>query len=96
MIAYARRNWRKLVTFFDYPKDIRRVIYTTNAIELLNMTLRKVTKNQGSFPNDEAVFKILYLALKNAAKKWTIPIQNWKQAMNHISILFEKRMAHLD
>ena len=91
-----RRNWENLVTFFDYPKDIRRAIYTTNAIESLNMTLRKVTKNRGSFPNDEAVFKILYLALRNAAKKWTMPIQNWKDAMNQFSILFEERMAHLD
>jgi len=101
-----RNNWENLSTFFNYPQEIRRVIYTTNAIESLNMTLRKVTKNRGSFPNDEAVFKILYLALKNAAKKWTMPIQNWKQAMNHFSILFpacrswhagrEERMANLD
>lgn len=91
-----RNNWENLATFFDYPQGIRRVIYTTNAIESLNMSLRKVTKNRGSFPNDEAVFKILYLALRNAAKKWTMPIQNWKQAMNHFSILFEDRMTHLD
>ena len=91
-----RNNWQNLVTFFDYPQEIRRVIYTTNAIESLNMTLRKVTKNRGSFPNDEAVFKILYLALRNAAKKWTMPIQNWKGAMNHFSILFEDRMIYND
>ncbi|MBN4081161.1 IS256 family transposase [Caldithrix abyssi] len=91
-----RNNWENLVTFFAYPQDIRRVIYTTNAIESLNMSLRKVTKNRGSFPNDEAVFKILYLALRNAAKKWTMPIQHWKDAMNQFSILFEERMAHLD
>ena len=91
-----RNNWQNLVTFFDYPQEIRRVIYTTNAIESLNMTLRKVTKNRGSFPNDEAVFKILYLALRNAAKKWTMPIQNWKGAMNHFSILFENRMIYND
>jgi len=91
-----RNNWENLATFFDYPQGIRRVIYTTNAIESLNMSLRKVTKNRGSFPNDEAVFKILYLALRNAAKKWTMPIQNWKQAMNHFSILFEDRMTHLN
>lgn len=91
-----RNNWPNLVTFFDYPQNIRRVIYTTNAIESLNMSLRKVTKNRGSFPSDEAVFKILYLALKNAAKKWTMPIQNWKEAMNQFSIMFEERMVHLD
>jgi putative transposase len=91
-----RNNWENLSTYFDYPLEIRRVIYTTNAIESLNMTLRKVTKNRGSFPNDEAVFKLLYLALRNAAKKWTKPIQNWKAAMNHFSIIFEERMANLD
>lgn len=91
-----RNNWENLSTFFDYPEDIRRVIYTTNAIESLNMSLRKVTKNRGSFPNDEAVFKILYLALNNAAKKWTMPIQNWHDAMNQFSIMFEERMTHLD
>jgi len=72
------------------------VIYTTNAIESLNMSLRKVTKTRGSFPNDDAIFKILYLALRNAAKKWTMPIQNWKDAMNQFSIMFEERMAHLE
>ena len=91
-----RDNWTNLSTFFDYPKDIRKVIYTTNAIESLNMSLRKVTKTRGSFPNDNAIFKILYLALRNAAKKWTMPIQNWKDAMNQFSIMFEKRMAHLE
>ena len=91
-----RDNWTNLSTFFDYPKDIRKVIYTTNAIESLNMSLRKVTKTRGSFPNDDAIFKILYLALRNAAKKWTMPIQNWKAAMNQFSIMFEDRMAHLD
>jgi len=91
-----RDNWTNLSTFFDYPKDIRRVIYTTNAIESLNMSLRKVTKTRGSFPNDDAIFKILYLALRNAAKKWTMPIQNWHDAMNQFSIMFEERMAHLN
>ena len=57
------------------------------------MSLRKVTKTRGSFPNNDAIFKILYLALKNASKKWTMPIQNWKEAMNHFAILFEDRMV---
>ena len=86
-------NWELLTPFFGYPEGIRRAIYTTNAIESLNMSLRKVTKTRGSFPNDDAIFKILYLALKNASKKWTMPIQNWKQAMNHFAILFEDRMV---
>ena len=91
-----RNNWERLTPFFGYPEGIRRAIYTTNAIESLNMSLRKVTKNRGSFPNDDAVFKILYLALRNASKKWTMPIQNWKEAMNHFAILFEDRMIYND
>ena len=87
-----RRNWEQIIPFFAYPADIRKVIYTTNAIESLNMSLRKVTKNRGSFPNDEAMFKLLYLALRNIAKKWTLPIRDWKAAMNRFSILFEDRM----
>lgn len=87
-----RRNWLQIIPFFAYPADIRKVIYTTNAIESLNMSLRKVTKNRGSFPSDEAMLKLLYLALKNIAKKWTLPIRDWKAAMNRFSILFEDRM----
>lgn len=89
-----RRNWAQVIPFFAYPTDIRKVIYTTNAIESLNMSLRKVTKNRASFPNDEAMFKLLYLALKNMAKKWTRPIMNWKGAMNQFSILFEGRVPN--
>lgn len=87
-----RRNWDQIIPFFAYPADIRKVIYTTNAIESLNMSLRKVTKNRGSFPNDEAMLKLLYLALRNIAKKWTLPIRDWKAAMNRFTILFEDRM----
>lgn len=91
-----RNNWEQLTPFFDYPAEIRRAMYTTNAIESLNMSLRKVTKNRGSFPNDEAVFKLLYLALNNASKKWTMPIRHWKDALNHFAILFEDRMICSD
>lgn len=90
-----RRNWAQVIPFFAYPPDIRKVIYTTNAIESLNMSLRKVTKNRGSFPTDEAMLKLLYLALKNIAKKWTLPIRDWKAAMNRFTILFEDRMPNL-
>lgn len=90
-----RRNWAQVIPFFAYPADIRKVIYTTNAIESLNMSLRKVTKNRGSFPNDEAMLKLLYLALNNIAKKWTLPIRDWKAAMNRFTILFEDRMPSL-
>ena len=87
-----RRNWVLIIPFFGYPADIRKVIYTTNAIESLNMSLRKVTKTRGSFPNDEAIFKLLFLAMKNITKKWTQPIRDWKAAMGRFTILFEDRM----
>jgi transposase-like protein len=79
---------------FSYPEDIRKAIYTTNAIESLNMSLRKVTKNRGHFPSDEAMFKLIYLALKNIAKKWTMPIRGWKSALNQFSIMFDDRTPH--
>ena len=87
-----RRNWPRLIPFFDYPPEIRKVIYTTNAIESLNMSLRKITKNRGSFPTDEALTKLFYLALRNIAKKWTMPIRDWKAALNRFTIQFEERM----
>ena len=87
-----RNNWRRLSVFFDYPPQIRKVIYTTNAIESLNASLRKVTKTRRSFPTDESVMKILYLAIHNISKKWTMPIRDWKQAMGQFMILFSDRM----
>ena len=90
-----RNNWERIIPMFSYPPEIRKAIYTTNAIESLNMSLRKVTKNRGSFPNDEAMTKLLYLAMKNISKKWTLPIRDWKSAMNQFTILFEGRMPIL-
>ncbi len=87
-----RNNWERIIPLFSYPTEIRKAIYTTNAIESLNMSLRKVTKNRGHFPSDEAMFKLLYLALKNIAKKWTMPIRDWKSALNQFSIMFHGRM----
>ena len=87
-----RNNWMRLRTFFAYPPEIRRAIYTTNAIESLNNGLRKVTKNRGAFPSDEAAIKLLYMALRNIMKKWTMPIQNWLTALNQLSIIFEGRL----
>jgi putative transposase len=93
MIARSwRSNWTRVIPFFAHPIDIRRVIYTTNAIESLNMSLRKVTKTRGSFPNDDAVFKLLYLALRNIARKWTVPIPDWKSALNRFAIIYENRL----
>lgn len=87
-----RNNWQRIIPFFDYPPEIRRVIYTTNAIESVNMSLRKVTKNRGSFPNDESLIKLFYLALQNASKKWSMPLRDWKPALNRFTIQFEDRM----
>ncbi len=88
-----RNNWERLTPFFDYPPPIRKVIYTTNAIESLNASLRKVTKTRRSFPTDESVMKVLYLALHQISKKWTMPIRDWKQAMGQFMILFGDRVS---
>jgi len=87
-----RRNWARLTPFFDYPREIRKVIYTTNAIESVNMSLRKLTRHRGSFPTDEALMKLLYLALRNISKRWTLPIHDWKAALNRFTIQFEGRI----
>jgi transposase-like protein len=88
-----RTHWPNLITIFDYPEEIRKAIYTTNAIESLNSVIRKATKKRKVFPNDEAALKVVYLATQAAAKKWTMPIQNWKLAMNRFMIEFEKELA---
>jgi len=87
-----RRNWARITPFFDYPPEIRKVIYTTNAIESINMSLRKVIKTRASFPTDDAVTKLFYLALNNISKKWTMPIRDWKAALNRFTIQFEDRL----
>ncbi len=87
-----RRNWDHVTPFFAYPAEIRKVVYTTNAIESLNMSLRKVIKTRGSFPTEEAAMKMLYLALEHIAKKWTMPVQDWKGALQRFAILFGDRV----
>ena len=87
-----RSNWARVVPMFSYPSEIRRAVYITNTIESLNVTLRKVSKNRALFPNDEAVFKLLDLALRNISKRWTMPIPNWSGALNQFAILFEGRV----
>ena len=84
-------HWEKIIPFFAFPHDIRKAIYTTNAIESMNMTLRKVLRNHRSFPTDESVMKVIYLAIQNISKKWTMPIRNWKSALNRFAIEFEGR-----
>jgi transposase-like protein len=87
-----RADWTALTTFFDYPPAIRRVIYTTNAIESLNHSLRKVLKPRGAFPDDGAILKLLYLALTRVAKRWTRPVRDWAAALNTFAVLIPDRM----
>ena len=87
-----RQNWERLIPFLSYPQEIRRVIYTTNVIESVNSSLRKVLKNRGSFPNEDAVVKLIYLALRNISEKWNLPIRDWALAMNRFAIMFDGRM----
>jgi putative transposase len=84
-------HWERIVPFFAFPTDIRKAIYTTNAIESMNMTLRKVLRNHRTFPTDESAMKVIYLAINNISKKWTMPIRNWKNALNRFAIEFEGR-----
>lgn len=86
-------NWANLNTFFSYPSDIRKAIYTTNAIESLNSVIRHATKKRKIFPSDDSVKKVVYLAIISASQKWTMPIHNWKAAMSRFIIMFEDRMA---
>ncbi len=88
-----RRHWANLNTLFNYPQDIRKAIYTTNAIESLNSVIRKAIKNRKLFPNDDSAKKVVYLAIMQASKKWTMPIRNWKPALNRFIIEFEDRIA---
>ena len=87
------RHWENVIPIFDYPMEIRRVIYTTNAIESLNRSLRKVIKTKAVFPSEEAVLRQMYLAMNNISKKWGQPIKNWKSALSHFAILFPERFS---
>jgi putative transposase len=87
-----QNNWDDLATFFQFPKEIRRLIYTTNTVEGYHRQLRKVIKNKGSFPTEQSVRKLLYLATMNITKKWTAPIRNWPLILNQLAIRFDDRM----
>ena len=89
-----RNHWENLNTLFSYPTDIRKAIYTTNAIESLNSVIRKAIKKRKLFPSDESASKVVYLAIQNASKKWTMPIRNWKPALNRFMIEFEDRLTN--
>lgn len=82
-----QRNWSGIIPFFAFPAEIRKVIYTTNTIESVNRQIRKIIKNKGVFPDDKSIMKIIFLALQNAAKKWTMPIKDWALALNQFEIL---------
>ena len=90
-----RRNWERITPFFAFPAEIRKVIYTTNAVESLNMSLRKIIKTRGSFPNEEAALRLLWMALRNHSKKWSF-VQNWREALNRFQILWPERMPALE
>jgi putative transposase len=93
VIRSWEQNWHKLSTYFKYTEDIRRIIYTTNTIEGFHRQVRKVTKNKGVFPSDDALLKLVYLAYRNISKKWTQPLQNWSLTVSQLSIHFEGRLT---
>jgi transposase-like protein len=87
-----RAKWTDIITLFDFPPPIRRAIYTTNAIESVNSVIRKFTKNRKVYPNEQSALKLIYMAIHEASKKWTMPIHHWKPALNHFAILYEDRI----
>jgi transposase-like protein len=90
-----RAKWTDIITLFDFPPPIRKAIYTTNAIESVNSVIRKFTKNRKIYPNEQSALKLVYMAIHEASKRWTMPIHHWKQALNHFAILYEDRMPEL-
>lgn len=92
VLSSWNNNWHKLSTFFKYTEDVRRLIYTTNAIESFHRQVRKVTKNKSAFPTDMALLKLIYLAQLNISKKWTAPLQNWSLTVSQLSIIFGQRL----
>jgi putative transposase len=87
-----RSNWANIIPFFDFPKEIRKVIYTTNAIESINSQLRKVVKKKGAFPTPESVRKVMWLAMMRASQRWSRPVKDWAKALNHFAVAFEGRL----
>lgn len=94
VIQSWRRKWDNLSAYFSYPSDIRKVIYTTNAIESVHRQFRKLTK-KGAFPNENSLLKLLYLGLMNAQEKWTMPIQNWNLTLSQLAIYFDGRLNNV-
>jgi putative transposase len=90
-----RAKWADIVTLFDYPPAIRKAIYTTNAIESVNSVIRKFTRNRKIYPNEESALKLIYMAIREASQRWTMPVRHWKEALNHFAIMFEDRLPEL-
>ena len=91
-----RNNWEELSAFFKYPQEIRKIIYTTNAIENFNRQLRKVTKTKSAYPSDDALMKALYLAIRDITKKWSGRIQGWGTILDQLMIYFDGRISEKD
>jgi putative transposase len=95
IVKQWRLKWPDIAAMFDFPPAIRKAIYTTNAIESVNSVIRKFTRNRKQYPNEESALKLVYLAIHEASKKWTMPIRNWREALNHFAIIFENRLPAL-
>lgn len=95
IVKQWRAKWSDIITLFEFPAPIRKAIYTTNAIESVNSVIRKFTRNRKQYPNAESALKLVYLAIHEASKKWTMPIKGWKEALNHFAIVFEGRLPTL-
>ena len=95
IVKQWRLKWNDIIPLFDFPSPIRKAIYTTNAIEYVNSVIRKFTRNRKQYPNAESALKLVYLAIHEASKRWTMPIRGWKAALNHFAIVFENRLPNV-
>ena len=95
IVKQWRLKWPDIAAMFEFPPAIRRAIYTTNAIESVNSVIRKFTRNRKQYPNEESALKLVYMAIHEASKKWTLPIPKWREALNHFAIIFENRLPAL-
>jgi transposase-like protein len=93
VVAAWRRAWTQVIPFFAFAPEIRRIIYTTNALESVHARLRKIIKTRGHFPSDEAATKLLWLALRNLTRRWTMPIRPWREAMSQFAVLYPERFV---
>ncbi len=92
IIRSWRSNWDKVRPMYTLPSEIRKAVYTTNIIESLNFSLRKIIKGRAAFPHDEAVYRLIWMGLQHVERRWTMPIRNWKQALQQLALLYEDRV----